>query len=259
METLNFTVADGIARVTFNRPEALNAFSYQMCDEFWSLAPRLQDSDVRVVVFRGEGRAFSAGADIKEFGRWDGQPTAAFRRDVRRFHDFYDFLEYLEKPVIAAINGACVGGGLEIALSCDIRIARAGAKLGFPENALGLIPNSGGCSRTMRLIGPGLTKVLVMTGELITAEYAREIGLVEYVHPADQFDDAVETMVRKLASKAPQALALAKYVIDNAMETDRHTGRYIERLAQSVLLRTEDHQEGVAAFIAKRPPSFSGR
>jgi len=258
METIKLEINGGIAWLTMNRPAVLNALNVAMLEELWSVTPQLCADEARVVVIRGEGRGFSAGADIGEFNRWADKPTSVFRSDVRRFHDFYDFLERLEKPVIAAINGVCVGGGLEIALSCDIRIAKSGAKMGFPEYKLGLIPNSGGCSRTMRQIGPGRTKELVMLGELISAEEAFRIGLVEHVYPEDQFDSEVRTLAEKLAMRPPQALAMAKYAIDNAIETDRGTGRYVERLAQSVLLRTKDHVEGVSAFKQKRTPSFTG-
>jgi len=258
VETLKFEVADGIAWLTLNRPDVLNAVNRAMLRELWALVPKLEDDDVRVVVVRGAGRAFSAGADISEFG-WANAPTAKFRREVKQFHDFYDFLERLEKPIIAAIHGICVGGGLEIAVSCDIRVARSDARLGFPEHKLGLIPNSGGCSRTMRLIGPGRTKELVMLGEFLDAEHAGRIGLVEHVYPEAQFDQEVKTLAEKLASRPAQALSMAKYAIDNAMETDRATGRYIERLAQSVLLKTADYTEGVQAFKEKRKPKFTGR
>lgn len=258
METIKLDISQKVAWLTLSRPQVLNAVNKAMLQELWSVAPRLSEPDIAVVVVQGAGRAFSAGADIGEFGRWAGKPTSVFRSDVRQFHDFYDFLERLEKPIIAAINGVCVGGGLEIAVSCDIRIAKAGAKLGFPEFKLGLIPNSGGCSRTMRLIGPGHTKELVMLGELITAEYAYEIGLVEHVYSEDRFDQEVRAMAEKLATRPPQALAMAKYAIDNGMEVDRSTGRFVERLAQSVLLRTKDHTEGVSAFLEKRTPTFTG-
>lgn len=258
METIKLDIVGGIGWVTLNRPQVLNAVNTVMLRELWSVTDALVDQAVRVVVIRGEGRAFCAGADIGEFDRWANKPTSVFRADVRKFHDFYDFLERLEKPVIAAINGVCVGGGIEIALSCDIRLAKAGVRIGFPEYKLGLIPNSGGCSRMMRLIGPGHTKELVMLGELVNAEYAYEIGLVEHVYPENEFDDAVRTMAEKLAARPPQAMAMAKYAIDNALEVDRGTGRYVERLAQSVLLRTKDHREGVKAFFEKRPPKFTG-
>jgi enoyl-CoA hydratase/carnithine racemase len=258
MQHVKFDIQQKVARIVLARPEVLNAINVAMLEELWSLAPRLQDNDSTVVVITGEGRGFCSGADVREFGRWKDSPTSVFRRDVRRFHDFYDFLERLEKPVIAAINGVCVGGGLEIAISCDIRVAKAGAKFGYPEAKLGLIPNSGGCSRTMRLIGPGRAKELIMTGELIPADEAFRIGLVEHVYAEEVFEDAVSKLAARLSQQAPQALAMAKYVVDNAIETDRGTGRYIERLAQSVLLRTSDHTEGAAAFREKRQPSFTG-
>ena len=258
METIALNIDNKVATVTLDRPDVLNALNRKMLEELWSISTKLSESAVHVVVIRGEGRAFSAGADINEFGGWAGKPTSVFRQAVRGFHDFYDFLERLEKPVVAAINGVCVGGGLEIALSCDFRLARKNARFGFPEYKLGLIPNSGGCSRTMRLIGPGHTKELIMFGELIDAEYAHEIGLVEHIYAEDEFDTKVAEFVEKLAQRPAQALAMAKYAIDNALETDRGTGRYIERLAQSVLLRTDDHREGVAAFLEKREPTFTG-
>jgi enoyl-CoA hydratase/carnithine racemase len=259
MKTVTLDIVDKIGTIVMRRPGVLNAVNVEMLEELWGFSKRLQDSDVSVVVITGEGRAFSSGADVSEFGRWKGEPTGVFRTAVRRFHDFYDFLERLEKPVIAAINGVCVGGGLEIAISCDIRLAKASAKLGYPEAKLGLIPNSGGCSRTMRLIGPGRTKELIMTGDLITAEEAYRIGLVEHVCADEEFEAEVNKLAMRLAKRAPQALAMAKYVIDNAIETDRTTGRYIERLAQSVLIGTTDHVEGAAAFREKREPKFTGR
>jgi enoyl-CoA hydratase/carnithine racemase len=258
MDTVKLAIVDHVAWITLARPAVLNAINRQMLGELWSLADTLSDADTRVVVFTGEGRAFCSGADISEFGRWNDRPTAEFRRDVRHFHDFYDFLERLEKPVIAGINGVCVGGGLEIAISCDIRVAAAGARFGYPEARLGLIPNSGGCSRTARLIGPGHTKELIMTGRLVDAEEALRLGLVEHVYPEATFRTALGDLAGRLALQAPQAMAMAKYAIDNAMEVDRGTGRYIERLAQSVLLKTKDYQEGAASFREKRKPSFSG-
>jgi enoyl-CoA hydratase/carnithine racemase len=251
-------IQGNIAWVVLNRPKVLNAINVAMLDELWSFAERLQESDISVVVITGEGRGFCSGADISEFGRWKDQPTSVFRSDVRRFHDFYDFLERLEKPVVAAINGVCVGGGLEMAISCDIRIAKVGAKFGYPEARLGLIPNSGGCSRTMRLVGPGRTKEMIMTGDLISAEEAYRVGLVEHVYSEEMYDTEVKNLVGRLAKQAPQALAMTKYAVDNAIETDRGTGRYIERLAQSVLLKTSDHLEGAAAFREKREPKFTG-
>jgi enoyl-CoA hydratase/carnithine racemase len=259
MKTATLEIVDKVGTIVLRRPEVLNAVNVEMLEELWGFGKRLQESDVAVVVVTGEGRAFSSGADVSEFGRWKGEPTGVFRAAVRRFHDFYDFLERLEKPVIAAINGVCVGGGLEIAISCDIRIAKASAKLGYPEAKLGLIPNSGGCSRTMRLIGPGRTKELIMTGDLITADEAYRIGLVEHICADEEFDAKVRSLSTRLSSRAPQALAMAKYAIDNALETDRATGRYIERLAQSVLIGTADHMEGAAAFREKREPKFTGR
>jgi enoyl-CoA hydratase len=185
--------------------------------------------------------------------------TRGFRRVVRAFHNIFDELEAMEVPVIAAINGVAAGGGLELALSCDFRIAADTARMGFPENKVGLIPGSGGCSRLVKLVGPARAKRLVMTGKIVPAAEALALGLVEEVVPAAELMTRAMEFANELAAKAPQATGLAKLVINNCLDVDIATGRNFERLGQSVLKRTQDHKEGAQAFIEKRAAKFTGR
>lgn len=257
-QAIRFELADGVATVTMNRPERLNAIDETMRHELRALADVCYADDaIRVVVFTGAGKAFSVGADLEIFERdWD---TPAFRAQSRLLTNFFGDLEALEKPVLAAINGTCVGGGLELALACDLRIAAASARLGFPEANIGLIPGVGGCSRLVKLVGYGRAKELVLTGELISAEEARAIGLVNRVVPDAELGAAARQLAARLLARAPQALGLAKRVIRECVSADLAAGRTLEGLAQSILLKTRDHQEGIEAFRAKRPPRFEGR
>jgi enoyl-CoA hydratase len=161
--------------------------------------------------------------------------------------------------VIAAINGVAAGGGLELALSCDFRFAAETAKLGFPENNVGLIPGSGGCSRLVKLVGLSRAKRLVMTGEMLPASRALEAGLVDEVFAAEELLPKAKEFALLLAAKAPLALGLAKLVLNASANVDPDTGRQLERLGQSVLKKTEDHAEGARAFAEKRKPKFRGK
>lgn len=250
--------ADGVATVTLNRPDRLNAIDEAMRHDLRALADACYADDaIRVVVFTGAGKTFCAGADVEVFERdWN---TPAFRAQSRLLTNFFSDLEALEKPVLAAINGTCVGGGLELALACDLRIAAASARLGFPESNIGLIPGIGGCSRLVKLVGYGRAKELVLTGELIPAEEARAIGLVNRVVPDGELMATVRAVATGLLKRAPQALGLAKRVIRECVSADLAAGRTLEGLAQSILLKTQDHQEGIQAFRQKRPPRFEGR
>lgn len=248
--------ADGIATVTLNRPQALNAIDETMRHELAALPPLLEAPEVRVVVFTGVGRAFSAGGDISLFEQeWR---TPDFRAHSRILTDFFDRLEWLEKPVIAAINGVATGAGLQLALSCDLRLAAESARLGFRENFIGLLPAVGGVSRFVRLVGPAVAKEMIFTGEMVDGATARDLGLVNRVYPDESFVDETRTLAQQLARRAPQALGLVKVLLNEAQNVDTHTGRHLEALAQSILLKTADHQEGIRAFREKRPPQFTG-
>ncbi|HLQ31199.1 MAG TPA: enoyl-CoA hydratase/isomerase family protein, partial [Chloroflexota bacterium] len=257
---LNLCFEDGVATLVLSRPSVLNAWNEQMRGEMGEAVRSLvHNHDLRVLIITGEGRAFSAGEDVRDMKTLADVDTRRFRRVARDIHNVFDEIEALEAPVIAALNGVAAGGGLELALSCDFRIASEAAKLGFPETNVGLIPGSGGCSRLVRLVGLAHAKRLVMTGEMIPAQRALELGLVEEVVPADHLLPRVEELARQLAAKAPLALGLAKLVLNACLTTDPQTGRNLERLGQSILKKTEDHVEGVQAFMEKRKPEFRGR
>jgi enoyl-CoA hydratase/carnithine racemase len=257
-KTLLFELSGGIATITLNRPDRLNAINEEMRNDFAALLPVLQgDPDIRVIVFTGSGRAFSAGGDISYFERdWD---TVAFRTHHNLLMSFYDQLEILEKPILAAINGPCTGAGLQITLSCDIRIASQAAEFGFRENNIGLIPGAGGCSRLVKLIGYGKAKELIFTGEMIPATEALRIGLVNRVVPPAELASHTRALAEHLLTRAPEALGIAKRILWHSVDADFQTGRLLETLAQSILLKTEDHKEGIRAFREKRKPKFKGR
>lgn len=251
---------DTVAVMTLDRPDGLNSWNAKMRAEMRSAVDELAaDDELRVLVITGTGRAFSAGEDVRGMEDLAAISTRGFRRVVRTFHNIFDEIEAMEIPVIAAINGVAAGGGLELALSCDFRIAADAAKMGFPENKVGLIPGSGGCSRLVKLIGPARAKRLVMTGKIVTASESLALGLVEEVVPVAELMPRAMEFARELASKAPQATGLAKLVINSCLDVDLNTGRNFERLGQSVLKRTQDHKEGAQAFVEKRSANFTGR
>jgi len=259
-EFLKLEREDAIAVLTLSRPATLNSWNQKMRDELREAVRDLvADDALRVLVITGEGRAFSAGEDVRGMQGLTELGTRGFRRVVRDIHNVFDELEAIEAPVIAAINGVAAGGGLELALSCDFRIASETAKLGFPENNVGLIPGSGGCSRLVKLVGIARAKRLVMSGEMIEARRALEMGLVEEVLPAEELLPKTMAFARQLAEKAPLALGLAKLVLNACANVDPGTGRHLERLGQSILKRTEDHEEGAKAFVEKRKARFKGR
>ena len=259
-EFIDLTREEGVAVLRLNRPDSFNAWNQQMRAELRdAVAELVADDALRAVVITGTGRAFSAGEDVRGMKGLADIGTRGFRRVVRDIHNVFDEIESIEVPVIAAINGVAAGGGLELALSCDFRFAAATAKMGLPENNVGLIPGSGGCSRLVRQVGLSRAKRLVMTGEIIPAEKALQYGLVDEIYPAETLMDEAMAFARTLAARAPQALAIAKVVLNNCAKVDPDTARNFERLGQSILKKTEDHLEGARAFVEKRPPRFTGQ
>jgi enoyl-CoA hydratase len=252
---------DGIVTVTFNRPEDLNPISLDALMEINAAVDEVrQNDDCRVLIFTGAGRAFSAGADVKKFDqgalRADGELPLFFR--LNKNPDVVPNIETLLKPVISAINGVAVGEGLEIALSSDFRIASDRARLGFPEAKIGLIPASGGCSRIVKQLGIMRAKELYLGGDILTAEEAYALGLVTKVVPHERLMDEALALAHRLVAKAPLALATCKAVLHACVDTDVAAGHTLELLAQTVLIGTTDHAEGVRAFMEKREPRFIG-
>jgi enoyl-CoA hydratase len=243
---------EGVAVITFNRPEAMNALNNLTRSEFAAaVADVAADETIKVLILTGSGKAFVAGSDIKEFNRTT--PYAA--HNITRLGAM---VEDLNKPVIAAVNGFCLGGGCEIAMACDIIIASEKAKFGQPEINLGIIPGGGGTQRLQRLVGVCRAKELIFTGDIIRAEEADRIGLVNRVVPMDQLMPAAKEMAKKIAAKSSAALKLAKQAINMGMQTHLASGLDYEREMYSLALSLEDKSEGVNAFLEKRTASFKG-
>jgi enoyl-CoA hydratase len=250
--------SEGIATITLNRPEALNAFSKEVVEEIMhTLEDVKNDENVRVVVLTGAGeKAFSAGADIKAMAGM----TALKARELSLMGETLCLaLENLEKPVIAALNGYALGGGLEVAMSCDLRVASENARMGQTEINIGLIPGWGGTQRLTRLIGRGKAKELVFTGRMIDAKTAEQLGIINMVAPADKFKETVRQFALELASKAPVAVRVAKAVINKGADIGLDSALALEREAFGGVASTEDLKEGVSAFTEKRKPVFKGK
>lgn len=249
-------LAGRVALLTFNRPDKMNALNAAVRKALVEALDDLRhDDDVRVVVLTGAGdRAFIAGADIGEFK--DAGAVEQYRS--MQEGNIYSALESFPKPVIAMINGYCLGGGCELSMACDMRVASSKAKLGQPEINLGIIPGGGGTQRLPRLVGEGQAMRLIMTGELIGAEEAARIGLVEKVFEADDLREQTLSMARSIASRSPIALQAAKESILAARRMPLDAGLEFERAWFGLLFSTEDKNEGVEAFLEKREPKFTG-
>lgn len=255
-ETILTAVDNGIGQITINRPDARNALNTQVLGDIrQTLAEFRHDREVGVVVFTGAGeRAFAAGADIGEL-----RQRTALDALASVMQDVYDEIEAYEKPTIAAVNGLALGGGCELAMACDVRVASGDARFGLPEVTLAIIPGAGGTQRLSRLVGKGRAIEMILTGQIIDAEEAHRIGLVTQVAGDDKgLMDKVRTTAATILSRGPLAVRLAKLAVQTGFETDQKTGLVIERLAQAVLFETEDKREGTTAFLEKREPRFRG-
>jgi enoyl-CoA hydratase/carnithine racemase len=251
---------DGIATLTLNRPEKLNAFDKEMLGEIRDAIWKASfDDAVKVVIITGEGRGFCSGRDIAGLRMENSLPSAQYRTYVRANHETFDDLEAFEKPLIAAVNGVCAGGGVELAAACDIRVAATSASFMLPETALGVLPASGACSRLIDIMGIGRLKELVMTGDPVDADEAYRIGLANHVVPNEDLLPKAVEIARRILTRAPQAVGMAKHIINACRGLDSETGRLFERLGQSILINTEDAQRGMAAFEAKQKIKFEGR
>jgi enoyl-CoA hydratase/carnithine racemase len=257
-ETILYEKRDLIGFVRLNRPDVLNAMNRQMRTELDDVLKHARsDAEVRVLLLTGNGRAFSAGADLKE-RRQQEQTIVESLRD-RRETDFRWRLWQFDKPTVAAINGFALGGGLEVALCCDFRVAVASAEFGMPEVNLGSIPGGGGTQRLPRLVGYNKAALLIMTGRRIGAGEALSMGLIDQVAPEGELLKVAESLAQELASKAPMSLSYAKEAIRKAWELSLEDGLQLESHLNALLRTTEDRQEGARAFREKRAPQFKGR
>jgi enoyl-CoA hydratase len=258
MSVVTLEKEDGIATITVNKPESLNALNSEVLDGLKRAAEdALADDSVFVVIVTGAGeKAFVAGADIKEM-------TGKTPMDMRNFtilgHQVMDLFAKMEKPTIAAINGFALGGGCELAIACDIRLASDNAKIGVPEVSLGIFPGFGGTQRLTSLVGKGRAAEMVFTGGMITAEEAEKIGLVNHVYPQAELMDQAKAMAKEISTKGPVAVRLAKSAVNRALEGGLDDGLAYERELVSLSFSTEDKVEGLKAFLEKRPPNFKGK
>jgi enoyl-CoA hydratase len=257
-ENLLYEKKNGIATITFNRPKVLNALNRRTVEELHrALVEVRDDAEVRVLILTGAGeKAFVAGADINELAQQtpvNGKEFSLYGQSV--FH----LLETIGKPSICAINGFALGGGCELALSCSIRIASKNAKLGQPEVKLGIIPGYGGSQRLARLCGKGMAHELCLTGEMITADEAQRIGLVNHVYEATELLGAAEAMAKKIIERAPLAVKYCMEAIERGVEMPQEEGLFLEATLFGLCCATEDMREGTKAFLEKRAAQFKGQ
>ena len=254
-QNIKIEINDGIAVLTLNRPEVRNALDYVTWDEIRAGMRELRfNDDAHVIILTGAGgKAFASGADIKALNaRTVSEQMNSEVNDI-----LYEITMH-KKPVIAAVDGYALGGGCELAMACDIRIATKKSKFGQPEVNLGIIPGGGGTQRLQRLVGIGKAKELIFTGDIISAEEAERIGLVEKVVEDGTVLEAAIEMAKKIKAKGPVAITLAKQAINVGANTDLYSGLCFERYSQAIAFSTADKAEGTLAFIEKRPAQFKG-
>lgn len=256
-ENVRAELDGSVAILTMNRPKALNALNDQTLDELDRLFEAIKDDDqIHGVILTGEGRAFVAGADISQMSDY-GVKEGRLYSD--RAQKLFNKIEITEKPVIAAVNGFALGGGCELSMSCDIRIASENAIFGQPEANLGLIPCFGGTQRLPRLVGTGIAKELIYTCRQVKAQEAKEIGLVNKVVPAEDLMKEARAMMDMILTKSPITISFCKCAINRGVDTDLRNGLEIEKECWAVVFGTEDRKEGISAFLEKRKPVFKNR
>ncbi len=248
---------NGIATIELNRPNAANSLSVQMLNELQEIIENMKyNQSIRCVIITGAGeKAFCAGADLKE--RATMNPVEV-KKTVSLIRKTINDIEEFPKPVISAVNGVALGGGTELSLACDIRIASENALLGLTETSLGIIPGAGGTQRLSRLIGKGRAKELIFTARRISAKEAEKIGLVEYVVENEKLLEKAEEMASLISKNGPIAVTQAKLAIDKGYEADLQTGLAMEQAAYAITIPTKDRLEGLQAFKEKRKPNYIG-
>jgi len=243
-----------VATVWIDRQAKMNTLTVAMRAEFPGIFQHLDaDELIRVIVIRGAGeKAFSAGGDVAEF-------LSLVPAELEQWGDTLTWPERCRKPVVAGIDGYTMGAGLELALACDFRVATTRSEFAFPEIRLGMIPGSGGTQRTLRLIGMTRAKLFMMTGQRVSATIAEQWGLITRAVAPVEFEDALATMTKELAERAPLAIRTLKTVLQKGAEAPLETALELERKAYAWLRSTHDYEEGVKSFLEKRPPKFTGR
>ena len=257
-QTLLYEKKDGIGTVTINRPEALNALNSTVYNELYDIFEAIEnDGDVRVVILRGSGeKAFAAGSDVAEMANMNTLEIQKFMATIRKASDR---IYSLSKPTIAAISGYALGGGNELAMCCDLRIASEKVRFGQPEINLGLIPGAGGTQRLPRLIGAAKAKEMIFMGDMIDAAAALNLGLVNKVVPPEKLMEEAAAWAAKLASKSAPVLAMAKLAINTGIDTDMDSGLDMEARCDALCFATEDQKEGMKAFLEKRKAAFKNK
>lgn len=256
-ENIKYEVNEGIGYVTINRPKALNALNMDVLTDLYAAFTEIEaDEAVKAVIVTGEGKAFVAGADIAQMSQLN---ALGGREMMIMGHKVMNLIESVEKPVIAAVNGFALGGGCELAMACDIRIASEKAKFAQPEVGLGIIPGFGGTQRLARLVGKGMAKYMIMTAEMISAAEAYRIGLVEKVAAPEELMEEAVKVAKTIASKAPIAIATAKSAINNGFDMDMKSASKFEIETFTAAFGSEDKTEGMAAFLEKRAPEFKNK
>lgn len=250
------TKEDNIVVVTINREKVMNALNNETISELLNFfRSSWKDNTIGCIIITGAGRAFIAGADIGELAKCDVLKGTA---NARIGHYLMRTIEDFPRPVIAAVNGFALGGGCELAMACDIRLASEKAKFGQPEINLGIIPGYGGTQRLARLVGRGKAKQLIFTGDMINADEAYRIGLVDEVYPPEELMDKAMAMAKLIASKGPIAVSIAKECINHGFDVNLKAGCDFEKSSFGSIFATEDAKEGMTAFLEKRPAKFKG-
>lgn len=257
-ENLILEKEENIALITINRPKVLNALNADLLKELEAVMEEVEkDKEVRVVIITGAGdKAFVAGADIAYMSKLNPLEAKSFAQLGQRV---FSRVENMSKPIIAAVNGYALGGGNELAMACDIRIASEKAKFGQPEVTLGIIPGFGGTQRLSRIVNPGLAKEIIFTADQYDAEAAQKIGLVNHVVPAEELLNFCRGMARRIAARGPVAVSLSKEAVNQGLEMDLDKAIALEADLFGLVFTTEDRKEGIEAFLEKRKPAFTSK